>query len=65
MDELEGIVLSETGQTEKYNYCLISLNVWNVKNKTKIRTHRKRSSCQRQGVEGLGKMGKGSQKLQL
>ena len=31
--DLEGIILSEIGQTEKDKYCMIALIMWNLKTK--------------------------------
>ena len=36
--DLEGIMLSEISHREKDKYCMISLVMWNLKNKTKEQT---------------------------
>ena len=56
--DLEGTMVKEIGQTEKHKYCLISLNTWNLKNKTKQkqtgRYRKQTDGCQKGGGRGDG-----------
>lgn len=63
--DLEGIVLSETSQTEKDKYHRVSLNMWNLKNKQQKQTPRYRkhfNACHVAGcMKGRGEEVKGEE----